>query len=394
MVMTHPKVILHEHIEGSITPQMARLLANKNHINLPDDLFYASGEYDVKAFPQGRYRYNEQQFSAFIKTYDTVASLVKSPEDYYLITKDFLLRNAAQGLIYCELLISPYHMCAHEHNGEISWDKDRYYDIIIAMEEAIAEVQQDYTLVVKFLAIGVKHLGADKVYATLQFVQQHPHALIVGFNIAGDELAGSFADLKHAHQLAERLGLKKSYHAGEIGSDQSISDAIEWGAERIGHGIRAIDNPELIAYLITHHITLEIALTSNRILVNALNGDIHQHPLRQLYDAGVRLTLNTDDAGIFGTDIDKEYGIAARDFQFSAIELLDISLCGLQAAFIDDYSKQQLINKVYQTRSLQEIRGIQQMSQDRSRSDAIRQRFSEYARAIAQLDFADHVLQS
>ncbi|ENU1228170.1 MULTISPECIES: adenosine deaminase [Providencia] len=373
-----PKVILHEHLEGSVTPKIAKQLAMNNAINLPSSLFYPVGEYDDIQFPDGRYFYDESQFNEFITIYDRVASLIQTADDYYLITEDYLTRNAQQGLIYCELLISPYHMSASEVNGKVSWDSTRYMDRLLAITRAIEDVNQLYPLIVRLHAVGVRHLGPDIVYQTLQFVQQNPHDVITGFNIAGNELSYQFADFSMSHQLAKQLGLGRSYHAGEIGSDQQIQNAVKAGAVRIGHGIRAIDNEALIKQLIENKILLEISMTSNRILVPELNGDIHQHPIRKLYDKGVRIAINTDDAGIFGTDINKEYQIAQQTFQFTRIELLDITLCSLEAAFLEDEYKELALQQVYKTFTEDDIKQLQKYVDRPSISSALVSRLNNH----------------
>ena len=337
-----PKVILHEHVEGSITPFMAKKLADKNHLPFPQSLCYQPGQYDKNEYTNGRYQYDETDFVQFIQTYDTVSNFVKTPEDYYLITYDFLSRNAKQGLIYCELFLSPYHICATHTDNQVIWDQQRFHQTLKQMDKAIIDVQKEHNITVRYHVIGVRHLGVDVVYDTLQFIENNPHPFITGFNIAGNEKAGHFDDFEKAHQLASKLNLKKSYHAGEIDCAESIIQALKHGADRIGHGIRAIEDQKLIDELVSKKITLEIALTSNRILVNELHGDIHNHPVRQLYDKGVPITLNTDDAGIFGTDIEKEYHLAQSIFNFTRLELLDITLCGIDAAFVEDAEKMRL----------------------------------------------------
>ncbi|WP_091347276.1 adenosine deaminase [Gilliamella bombicola] len=378
-----PKVILHEHIEGSITPMMARQLAQKNNIPFPATLCYPPGQYDANEYKNGRYSYDESKFEEFIKTYDIVSSFLKNPEDYYDITYDFLFRNAKQGLIYCELFISPFHICATpSHDGQVVWNQDRFHQTLKQMDKAIIDVSQQYDITVRYHVIGVRHLGANVVYDTLQFIQNNPHPLITGFNIAGNEKAGHFDDFKAAHELASQLNLKKSYHAGEIDSAESIIQALKHGANRIGHGIRAIEDKVLIRELIDKKVTLEIALTSNRILVNELHGDIYKHPIRQLYDQGVRITLNTDDAGIFGTDIEKEYHIAQSIFSFSRLELLDITLCGVQAAFVENAVKNQLIGKVLAYFTSDDKQLLETCINDQKYHPAIIERFLEYQKLL------------
>ena len=379
-----PKVILHEHVEGSITPFMAKKLADKNHLTFPESLCYRTGEYDQAEYKNGRYNYDESDFVSFIQTYDTVSNFVKHPDDYYLITYDFLSRNAKQGLIYSELFLSPYHICATENQGKVVWDQARFQQTLNQMDKAIIDVQKEHNITVRYHVIGVRHLGADVVYETLQFIENNPHPFITGFNIAGNEKAGHFDDFAKAHQLASKLNLKKSYHAGEIDCAESIIQALKHGANRIGHGIAAIEDDKLIKQLVENKITLEIALTSNRILVNNLHGDIHNHPIRKLYDKGVRITLNTDDAGIFGTDIEKEYQLAEQIFHFSRLELFDITLCGIDAAFIETKEKLRLVNEVLAFFTTNDKQCLQQAINDEQYHPAIIERLQHYQILLAQ----------
>ncbi|MGF1764720.1 adenosine deaminase [Aliivibrio kagoshimensis] len=357
-----PKVILHEHIEGSVTPEMALILAQKHNAILPDHFLYQEGEYDRNEFPNGRYNYDESDFGAFVATYDTVAALVRDPDDYYLVVKDYLLRNAEKGLVYCEIITSAFHLCyTEEPDGTGELDSTKYHQIMDAIERAIAEVKVQYGTETRLQACGVRHLSHEHLNLSVDFIQQQPRAMITGFNIAGNEMAGEFSDFSYVHELVGKIPLDKSYHAGEICGPESIHQAIKYGAKRIGHGIAAIKDEALIAQLIRDNITLEVAPTSNRILVAELNQSLDNHPLRKLYEKGVRLSINTDDAGLFGTDIEKEYQIAATQFAFSRVELLDVTLCALEAAFVESDLKQALIERVYQQFSEQdwnELRGL------------------------------------
>jgi adenosine deaminase len=354
-----PKAILHEHIEGSVTPRVAKTLADIHGINLPEDFFYRLGEYDEKDFPNGRYKYDESDFNAFINTYDQVASLVKEPEDYYLVVKDFLTRNAEQGMIYCEIITSAFHLCFDSESGKL--DAERYRAIMEKIEQAIDEVQRQYGSITRLHACGVRHLGEKELNMSLDFMKEHPRAMLTGMNIAGNEMAGTFSSLAKVHETAEALGLRKSYHAGEICGVESIKNALKHGAVRIGHGIRAIDDECTIDSLIRDRITLEISPTSNRILVPEMKQSLDEHPLRKLYDKGVRLSINTDDAGLFGTDIEKEYQIASEQFGFSRVELFDVTICAIEAAFVDDETKQNLLEVVYNMFTYQDLEELEKL---------------------------------
>ena len=347
MTINLPKVILHEHIEGSVTPKMAQILADKQGVTLPDGFIYKEGEYDKADFPQGRYNYDESNFNEFIYAYDVVAALINSAEDYYLITKDYLSRNAAQGLVYCEIITSAYHLCFDEKSD--SFDTAQYDVLMSGIEKAIAEVKAETGLETYLQACGVRHLDFKDMLASAKFVKENPRPSIVGFNIAGNEMAGKFEDFNDFHRLVADIPLPKSYHAGEICGPESMFDALNSGAIRIGHGIACIDDEKLIERLIADKILLEIAPTSNRILVPHLKQEMCNHPLRKIYDKGVRISINTDDAGLFGTDVEKEYKVASNVFGFARIKLLDVTLCALEGAFVNEALKTKLIENVYKS---------------------------------------------
>ena len=350
-----PKVVLHEHIEGTVTPEMALVLAEKYSVTLPANFIYQEGKYSRSEFPNGRYNYNESDFGAFVTTYDTVAALVRAPEDYYLIVKDYLSRNAEKGLVYCEIITSAFHLCyTEQEDGSGELDSEKYHQIMDAVERAIAEVKASYGTETRLQACGVRHLSLEHLNLSTDFIQQQPRSVITGFNIAGNELAGTFSDFTYVHELVDQIPLDKSYHAGEICGPDSIRQALKYGAKRIGHGIAAIKDEALIETLIRDNITLEIAPTSNRILVSELNQSLEHHPLRKLYEKGVRLSINTDDAGLFGTDIGKEYHIAETQFGFTKVELLDVTLCALEAAFVEDEVRDTLIEQTYREMKAQD----------------------------------------
>ena len=372
--MDLPKVILHEHIEGSVTPKMAQILAKQQGVALPSGFLYEAGEYDILDFPQGRYKYDESNFNEFIYAYDVVANLIKSPDDYYLITKDYLSRNAAQGMIYCEIITSAYHLCFDEKAD--CFDGDKYNLLMCGIEKAINEVKAETGLETYLHACGVRHLDFKSMLASAQFVKENPRSSVVGFNIAGNEMAGKFSDFNELHSVVADIPLPKSYHAGEICGPESMLDALACGAARIGHGIACIEDEQLIAKLINDNILLEIAPTSNRILVPKLKQEMLNHPIRKIYDAGVRLSINTDDAGLFGTDVLKEYSVAMNTFNFTRIELLDVTLCALEGAFVNESIKSRLINDVYKTFKNEDWQALENLNESKI-TPALGQRYSQ-----------------
>lgn len=344
-----PKATLHEHIEGTVTPEMAAKLAQRHNVSLPDNFVMKDGEYDKADFPNGRYAYDESDFWAFINTYDTVADMMRTPQDYYDVTKDYLSKNAADGGIYAELIVSPMHMATevNPETGKAELSAPRYAAMLEAMTNAAEEVKESTGLETRFIATGVRNLGAENVTEVAKFVRDNPHPLVTGFGIAGNERAGKFDDFAEALSIAKGAGLKLALHAGEICGPESIRDAVRLGASRVGHGVSAVQDPALMKELAEKNIMVEVCPTSNRILVGELKSDLANHPARKLYDAGIKISLNPDDGGIFGTQTGKEHRISAKEFGFTKAEMYDITLCALDCSFADVKTRKQLKENVY-----------------------------------------------
>jgi adenosine deaminase len=152
---------------------------------------------------------------------------------------------------------------------------------------------------------------------------KHRDAGVVAFGIGGDELRGPAEGFYGVFDYARQNGLAVIPHAGETAGPESVWAAIKGGAKRIGHGIRAAEDAELVAYLREYDVPLEICITSN-VCTGAVSS-LESHPVRRLFDAGVPITLNTDDPGMFGTTLSDEYALAARQFGFSEKELAGIA---------------------------------------------------------------------
>ena len=346
-----PKVTLHEHVEGTVTPEMAARLANRHHVVLPDSFVMKDGEYDKNDFPDGRYAYDESDFGAFINTYDTVAALMRTPHDYYDVVKDYRVKNAREGGVYAEMIISPAHMAVvtNPETGKDELSAVRYNAMMDAIAKAAADAKEETGIEARFIATGVRNLGAENVKAVAELVRDNPHPLVTGFGIAGNEREGEFDDFAEALAIAKACGLKLALHAGEIRGSESVADAVRLGASRIGHGVSVPQDSKLMKHLAENNVMVEVCPTSNRILVNDLKGDLKNHPARILYDAGVRISLNPDDAGIFGTHTGKEHKISAQVFGFTDAEMLDITLCAVENAFVDVATRKKLKENVYKT---------------------------------------------
>lgn len=370
-----PKATLHEHIEGTVTPEMATKLAQRHHVKLPDDFIMKDAQYDKADFPNGRYAYDESDFWAFINTYDSVADMMRTPQDYYDVTKDYLSKNANEGGVYVELILSPMHMATEVNpetgKGELS--APRYKAMMDAITKAAEEVKEETGLETRFIATGVRNLGAENVKEVAEFIRDNPHPLVTGFGIAGNEQAGKFDDFAEALSIAKGAGLKLALHAGEICGPESIKDAVRLGASRVGHGVSAPQDPALMKELAEKGIMVEVCPTSNRILVNDLKGDLANHPARKLYDAGIKISLNPDDGGIFGTHTGKEHRISAEKFGFSKAEMYDITLCAIECSFADVATRKKIKENIYKSMTAEDRKEMAQLA-EKAQTPVLKQR--------------------
>ena len=318
------KAELHVHLEGTISPDMAKTLAAKNGAALPADLFKADGTYNWSGFVD------------FLNAYDKAAGCLKTAEDYKAITYDYLKRSAAEGVIYAELIASPDH-------GDLiglAWP-----DMIKGVAEGIDEARRDFGIEARVIATIVRHYGIAQAEGVIERVLNHPHPYVVGFGIAGDENARPAAEFKTMFDRARAAGLKVSAHAGEANGPQSIRDALTvFGADRIGHGVRSVEDPALVAELARRGTVLEVCPSSNVEI--GIYKDHASHPLRRLFDAGVKVTLGSDDPPFFFTSIGREYQIARDAYGFTLPELKTLTRNAIQGSFAEPALKAKLLAKL------------------------------------------------
>jgi aminodeoxyfutalosine deaminase len=290
-----PKAELHLHLEGSIQPSTVCALTARDGVTVAEE--------------EVRRRYAYQNFAEFLEAFKWVTSFLREPRDYALITRDLAEHLLLQRVVYAEVTISIGVMLLRQQRPE------RTFEAILAA----AEPFEARGLRINWIFDAVRQFGPEAAMRVVETAKQCASKSIVAFGIGGDELSVPTKELRSVYDRAATLGLHRLIHAGEIGGPEKIREAIELlGAERIGHGIAAINEPALMDLLADRRIPLEICPVSN-IRTGALARQLRQteagiedHPLPALFRHGVPVVLSTDDPAMFHTTLAEEYEHAHR----------------------------------------------------------------------------------
>lgn len=279
---------LHLHLEGSVDPATIQLLE-------PD-----------LTLPEIDQHFVFSDFAGFLQSFKWIAQRLRTPADYGTITTSLLKRLEAEGLRYVELTLAA---------GVVLWKQQD----LEAIYQSVHEAAVASPLEVHWNLDSIRQFGPELAQQVAEFAVRHRDNGVISIGIGGDEVGGPAHWFTDVYKYARANCLRLTAHAGETAGPDSIWSALAIGAERIGHGIRAIDDPVLVAHLRDHQIPLEVCITSN-VMTGAVPS-LAEHPVRRLFDAGVPITLNTDDPGIFRTTLTREFEIARTHFGFTETEL-------------------------------------------------------------------------
>lgn len=316
-----PKVELHLHLEGAAPPAFIRGLAAEKNVDL-------SRIFDE----DGHYAYAD--FTEFLRVYEAATSVLTTPEDYHRLTSAVLAESAASGVIYSETFLSP-DFCGGRDVG--AW---REY--LAAICEAAEAAERSDGITLRGIVTCIRHFGPDKAKETALCAAETQGDWVVGFGIAGDESMGEPGDFAYAFDMAREAELRLTAHAGEWRGPQGIRDTLDTlRPERIGHGVRAIEDPALVDRLAEDEIVLEVCPGSNIAL--GIYPDWRDHPIDRLRRAGVPVTISTDDPPFFHTTMDDEYDRLSDAFGWDEAELNAIARGSAQAAFCDEDTRARIL---------------------------------------------------
>ncbi|MGV1952165.1 adenosine deaminase [Agrobacterium vitis] len=315
------KAELHCHIEGAAPPALVAAQAEKYGIDASS--FIRNGSYVW------------EDFTSFIAAYDFVASVFRTEEDFAALAEAYLIELAGVNTIYSELFVSP------DHGEAVGLSAEAYIE---GLAEGIVAARIKTGIECRMVIIGERHLGPENVLRRAKWLADYHHPLITGFNMAGEERMNRVADYAPAFDIAREAGYGITIHAGELCGAFSVRDALDLvRPSRIGHGVRAIEDADLVQRLADEGVVLEVCPASNIAL--KVFEDYASHPMRDLTDAGVRVCINSDDPPFFATSLANDYAIAAS-MGFSDAEINAMTRTAIEAAFVDEATRQNLLQRL------------------------------------------------
>jgi adenosine deaminase len=311
-----PKVEIHVHLEGATDAETTYCMAQRNQVTLP-----------VTSLQEWKSCYQFRDFAHFIEIYHTASRCMQTPEDFALMVDQFLKNQSQQNIRYSEAYFSPAL-----HYGKLTNE-----EILNALVVGAATGEAKYGSRVKFI-IDLSRQFPHQQNHVLDFaLQGQEKGVVIGFGIGGPEIGYPPESYAETFAQARSQGLRVVAHAGETEGSQSIWGAINsLQAERIGHGVRCLEDAELVEALCQMQTPLEISPQSNYCLgIVPLD---QSHPIRQMLDAGLYCTLNSDDPPMFSTNLNNEYlTLAAQGFSWA--ELWQLNLNTLEATFLSEIEK-------------------------------------------------------
>ncbi len=321
-----PKAELHVHHVGSASPRIVAELAARHE-----------GETPVPADADALADYfTFTDFAHFIEVYLSVVDLIRDPRDVWTLTYEIARELAAQTVRYAELTLTPYSSVVRGIAAEAYCE---------AVEDARNRAAADFGVALRWCFDIPGEAGLPAADVTLDAaLRQRPDGL-VSFGLGGPEIGVPREPFAPHFAQARAAGLHSVPHAGESTGPQTIWDAIHHlGATRIGHGISAARDPELLDYLATHGIGLEVCPTSN--VCTRSVASLAEHPLPALVAAGVPVTINSDDPPMFSTTLNHEYAVAAELLGLDARGVADLARAAVRASFRDDTGKTALLTEI------------------------------------------------
>lgn len=338
-----PKAELHLHLEGTVTPQTLSELSRRHTTPLPiENNRYATNPDSAReltvADVEQLYRYTD--FQGFLMAFKAVTERLRTADDYELITYRMMEQLAAQNVLHAEVFVSV---------GVVLWRGQDFAPLFSGMERGRLRAERHFGVSLLWIFDAVRHFGADEAAKVVDLAihyREHPlgEPSVVGFGIGGDEARAEAKHFADVYRHAAKHGLHLTAHAGETVGPESIFAALNIGAERIGHGLHAEEDRELMEVLAERQVPIEVCISSN--VRTGCCRRLEDHPARRMFDHGLMLTLNSDDPAMFQTTLNHEYQLAQDIFHFTEDHLRELARNSFEASFLPAEKKLQFLSVI------------------------------------------------
>jgi adenosine deaminase len=317
-----PKVELHVHLEGSVQPATLLKLAERHQISLP-----------ARDLPSLREWYQFRDFDHFIEIYMAISSCLRTTEDIELIAREFLSGQAEQNIVYSEVTFTPYNQFFH-----CGLD---FHEQIDAVNRARAWAEKQYGVSMGIIMDIPRMISAEEGLRIARWAIERYGDGIIAFGLGGPEIGNPPEKFQEAFDLVRKHGIPCILHAGETDGPESIRKAIRTAdTRRIGHGVRAVEDPELMKYLREKQIPLEVCPTSNICL--KVYPSMVEHSLPRLLEAGLIITINSDDPPMFNTTLTGEFLAGVKTYGWNHDQVKAFYLNAVEASLLSNLQKRSL----------------------------------------------------
>ena len=333
-----PKAELHLHLEGTVDPATLAELSRRH----PTPLTTTNNRYTniadsgrVFTEDEARELYQYKNFTGFLLAFKAVTERLRTAEDYELVTHRMMQKLHKQNVLHAEAYVSV---------GVIHWRGGEFAPLFEGLEQGRRRGERDFGMSLYWIFDAVRHFGAEAAGRVLDetLALRKTSDSIIGIGLGGDERRAAPALFRDVYARARSEGLRTTVHAGETVGPESVWSAVrELKAGRIGHALRATEDPALVAYLAEKQIPVEACISSN--VLTGCCPSAAEHTARKLFDAGVLVTLNTDDPDMFRTSLVREYEVAKKTLGFGNDELRKLALNSFRASFLPESHKREIM---------------------------------------------------
>ncbi len=306
------------HLEGAIDP--ATLV----------ELRRAHGDKATRAETEALYEYGD--FQSFLMAFKEVSTHLRGPDDYELAAYRLMQRLKEDNVLHAEVYVAV---------GVCLYRKQNFDAIFEGLERGRARGARDFGVSLLWIFDATRHFGVEAAQQVFELAVRHKDRNVIGVGIGGDEVKAPPELFRGVFGYAEANGMRLTAHAGETAGPESIWGALNLHAERIGHGLTAAQDADLVEELAYRQIPVEICLTSN--LRTGVCKAIAEHPAKSYFDQGVMIVLNTDDPALFKTSLSREYQIAQENFGFTDEHLRELARNSFEASFLEPEKKVELL---------------------------------------------------